>query len=201
MLTTLIRRWRYGEPVTVVSGLPRSGTSMLMNMLQAGGMPLMVDSARAADTDNPRGDFELEQVKSLAEQADRRWLRAARGKAIKVISHLLKELPADNFYRVVFALRDLDEVVRSQNTMLDRRGETNPVDDRKALDLYRKHLVNVTVLARSRPNFALLEVNYVETLASPVATAERVAAFVGGGLDVNRMAAAVEPSLYRNRRT
>ena len=118
-----------------------------------------------------------------------------------MISHLLKELPADNFYRVVFALRDLDEVVRSQNTMLDRRGETNPVDDRKALDLYRKHLVNVTVLARSRPNFALLEVNYVETLASPVATAERVAAFVGGGLDVNRMAAAVEPSLYRNRRT
>lgn len=199
MLTTLIRRWRYGEPVTVVSGLPRSGTSMLMNMLQAGGMPLVTDAARVADTDNPHGYFELERVKSLAEQTDRRWVQEARGQAIKVVSHLLKELPPDNFYRVVFALRDLNEVVRSQNTMLGRRGELNPVDDQKAMDLYRKHLVNVKVLTRTRPNFALLEVDYADTVANPAATAQRLAGFVGAGLDVSRMAAAVDATLYRNR--
>jgi Sulfotransferase family len=201
MLTTLIRRWRYGEPVTIVSGLPRSGTSMLMNMLDAGGMPILADAVRAADADNPRGYFEFERVKSLGTDPDRRWVREARGKALKVISHLLKELPPDNQYRIVFALRNLDEVVRSQNTMLGRRGEPNPVDDAKALDLYRKHLVNVKVLARTRPNFALLEVDYADAVADPAASARRIAGFLGGSLDAARMAGAVDASLYRNRGT
>ncbi|MBM4196677.1 MAG: sulfotransferase [Gammaproteobacteria bacterium] len=201
MLTTLYRRWRYGEPVIIVSGLPRSGTSMLMNMLQAGGMPLLVDGERAADTDNPRGYFELERVKSLGEQADRSWLREARGRAVKVISHLLKELPPDNHYRVLFAVRDLGEVVRSQNTMLGRRGELNPVDDMKALDLYRRHLVNVQVLARTRPNFEFLEIGYADALAAPAGTARRIRRFVGRPLDEARMAAAVDAALYRNRGT
>lgn len=199
MIRRLVRRWRYGEPVTVVSGLPRSGTSMLMNMLAAGGMPVLADDARAADADNPRGYFELERVKGLADDTDRRWLREARGKAVKVISHLLKELPPENFYQVVFALRDLGEVVRSQNTMLARRGEPNPVDDAKALELYRRHLVNVKLLLRTRPNFAVLEVPYAEAVADPAGVAARIARFLGGGLDAARMAAAVDPALYRNR--
>lgn len=199
MFNDLLRRWRYGDPVVVVSGLPRSGTSMLMNMLAAGGLPLLQDGARPADTDNPRGYFELERVKRLGEDADKAWLRQARGQGIKVISHLLKELPAENFYRVVFALRDIEEVVTSQNTMLRRQGQVNPVDDAKALELYRRHLVNVKVLARTRPNFALLEVPYREAIASPAQVASRVNRFLGGRLDEARMAAAVDPSLYRNR--
>lgn len=199
MLQRVIRKWRYGEPVVVVSGLPRSGTSMLMSMLNAGGMPILADATRAADLDNPRGYFELERVKHLAEDDDRQWLREARGKAVKVISHLLKELPGENFYRVVFALRNLDEVVASQNTMLQRKGEPNPVDDQKALDLYRKHLVNVKLLGRTRPNFEMLEVGYMEALGDPARAATRINRFVGGGLDVARMASAVDPTLYRNR--
>lgn len=199
MFNDLLRRWRYGDPVVVVSGLPRSGTSMLMNMLAAGGLPLLQDGARPADTDNPRGYFELERVKRLGEDADKDWLREARGKGVKVISHLLKELPAENFYRVVFALRDLEEVVTSQNMMLRRQGQSNPVDDAKALELFRRHLVNVKVLARTRPNFALLEVPYREAITAPAEVATRVNRFLGGRLDVARMAAAVDPTLYRNR--
>jgi hypothetical protein len=199
MFNRFLQRLRYGEAVVVVSGLPRSGTSMLMNMLQAGGLPVMTDAVRVADADNPRGYFELERVKRLAEDPDRAWVREARGKAVKVISHLLKELPDGNFYRVVFALRDLEEVVASQNAMLRHQGQPNPVDDLKALDLYRKHLVNVKLLARKRPNFELLEVPYVETVLDPHAAAVRIARFVGGGLDPARMAQAVDPNLYRNR--
>jgi hypothetical protein len=199
VIRSLVRRWRYGLPVTVVSGLPRSGTSMLMGMLQAGGMAVLADAARAADADNPRGYFELERVKGLERDGDRGWLCEARGKAVKVISHLLKELPPENFYQVVFAVRDLDEVVRSQNAMLRNRGEPNPVDDPKALDLYRKHLVNVKILLRTRRNFAVLEVPYGDAVADPAGVAARINRFVGGGLDTARMAAAVDPGLYRNR--
>lgn len=199
MIRRLVRRWRYGEPVTVVSGLPRSGTSMLMSMLQAGGMALVTDAVRGADVDNPRGYFELERVKALGSDADRAWVREARGKAIKVISHLLKELPPENDYRVVLSVRDLDEVVRSQNAMLRHRGEANPVDDAKAVDLYRKHLVNVKLLLRTRPNFTALEVPYREAIADPAGVAARLDRFLGGRLDVARMAAAVDPALYRNR--
>jgi hypothetical protein len=199
MFNRFLQRLRYGEAVIVVSGLPRSGTSMLMNMLQAGGLPVMTDAVRVADADNPHGYFELERVKRLAEDPDRSWVREARGKAVKVISHLLKELPGENFYRVVFALRDLEEVVASQNTMLRHQGQPNPVDDLKALDLYRKHLVNVKLLARTRPNFEMLEVPYVEAVLDPRAAAERIGRFVGGGLDPQRMAQAVDPALYRNR--
>jgi hypothetical protein len=199
MFERLRNRLRYGEDVVVVSGLPRSGTSMLMAMLEAGGLPLMTDNRRQPDADNPRGYFEMESVKSLGEQSDRSWVRGARGRGIKVISYLLKELPADNFYRVLFARRDLDEVIRSQNVMLGRQNQPNPVDDAKALDLYRKHLVNVQVLMRTRRNFRMLEVAHRETLAEPRRTADAINAFLGGRLDAARMAAVVDRELYRNR--
>lgn len=192
-------RLRYGEDVVVVSGLPRSGTSMLMAMLEAGGLPLMTDNRRQADADNPRGYFEMESVKSLGEQVDKTWVRGARGRGLKVISYLLKELPDDNFYRVLFARRDLAEVIRSQNVMLGRQNQPNPVDDAKALDLYRKHLVNVQVLMRTRRNFRMLEVAHRETLAEPRRTADAINAFLGGRLDAARMAAVVDRELYRNR--
>ena len=92
----VIRRTKYGEPVYVVSGLPRSGTSMLMNMLAEGGLPVLSDAQREADDDNPLGYFEHERVKDLESETDKSWLRESRGKAIKVISHLLRELPTDN---------------------------------------------------------------------------------------------------------
>ena len=199
-LANLLRRRRYGDEIVVVSGLPRSGTSMMMRMLDAGGMQIVSDGEREADDDNPRGYFELERVKDLEEDPDKGWLGDARGKAIKVISHLLRELPDEHFYRVLFMRRDLHEVVASQNKMLQNRGEPNPIEDARAIELYRKHVVHTKVLLRERPNFALLEVEYRDALAHPADVAARVAGAVRQHLDVEKMSAAVDPSLYRNRR-
>ena len=195
----MVRRLRYGEDVVVVSGLPRSGTSMMMRMLEAGGLPILSDGARHADTDNPHGYFELEPVKNLERDPDRTWVRKARGRAIKVISHLLEHLPEQHFYRVLFMQRDLAEVIASQNTMLERRGEPNPVNDARTDELYQQHLGQIRALLRMKPNFEVLEVDYAATLEDPEVAAARVAAFVDRGLDSIKMAEAVDRSLYRNR--
>lgn len=172
---------------------------MLMNMLVAGGIRAVSDELREADEDNPLGYFEHERIKGLEKEEDKSWLRESRGKAIKVISHLLGALPSDNFYFVIFARRDLREVVSSQNIMLERRGEENPITDDKALDHYRKHLVNIRVLARRSPNMRMLEVNYGETIKNPRETASRVSQFLGSSLDIDKMAGVVDGKLYRNR--
>ena len=198
-LHRLLRRWKYGQEIVVVSGLPRSGTSMMMKMLEAGGVPIVTDGVRTADEDNPRGYFEVERVKDLEKEPDKSWLREARGKGLKVISFLLKELPEDCAYRVVFMRRDLAEVVTSQNKMLDHRGEANPIRDEKAIELYRKHLISTRVFTGMSPRFDVLEVAYRDVLADPERLAKRVNEFLGGHLDVKRMAEAVDPDLYRNR--
>lgn len=193
------QKLRYGEALVVVSGLPRSGTSMVMSMIEAGGWPILTDQVREPDEDNPKGYFELEKVKDLAETDDKSWLRDARGHAIKVISHLLKDLPDENFYRIIFARRSLQEVIASQNTMLKRQAETNPVKDAKAMELYRKHIVNVRFLVRRKANLEMLELAYTEALQDPRDAAEKINRFLGGKLDVAAMSAVVDPSLYRNR--
>jgi hypothetical protein len=195
------RRLKYGRPVVIVSGLPRSGTSMAMKMLEAGGMELVVDNIRTADEDNPKGYYEDERVKALAEMDDKDWLRQARGKVIKVVSSLLNNLPAGNAYKVVFMRRNLHEVLASQTKMLDRRNEESQTGDDDLLAMYESHLEKVQFQLRFRPNFDALYVDYAEVVAEPARDARRIAAFVGGGLDAERMVAAVDGSLYRNRRT
>ena len=193
------RRVRYGDPVVVVSGLPRSGTSMLMKMLEAGGMAVVSDGQRAADDDNPRGYFEDERVKDLARSPDKAWLRDARGKAVKVISYLLKELPPGHNYKVVFVRRELGEVLASQGKMLTRRGEAAGPSDGRMRELFESDLWKAGYLLKHRPWFETLEVRYAEVVARPGEEARRIAAFLGGALDVAAMAAAVDASLYRNR--
>ncbi|RMG46478.1 MAG: sulfotransferase family protein [Acidobacteria bacterium] len=193
------RRIRFGEPIVVVSGLPRSGTSMAMRMLEAGGMPLVVDGIRTADEDNPKGYFELERVKELDKGGDTSWLRQARGKAVKIISQLLLHLPGTNNYKVVFMQRDLTEVLASQRKMLLRRGEPAEGDDAQMRRLYEEHLDKVRFILRRRPWFETIYVQHREVLRDPLGQAKRIAAFVGRPLDVERMAGAVDPSLHRNR--
>src|SRR5262245_65195845 len=143
LLREFLRRRRYGEAVVIVSGLPRSGTSMMMKMLEAGGVPIMTDAIRTADVDNPKGYYEYERVKELEKETDKSYVREGRGKALKVISFLLKDLPDDNYYRVIFMRRDLDEVIASQNKMLDRRKE-EAIDDHETMaEAYRHHLAAV----------------------------------------------------------
>ena len=183
----------------VVSGLPRSGTSMAMKMLEAGGVPVVTDGERTADEDNPKGYYEDERVKELGAMADKGWVRASRGKAIKVISYLLKDLPPGNFYQVVFMRRELEEVCASQNKMLDRRGEDNESSDDKMIELYRDHLWRVNWMFKTRKNYARLEVPYSDAVKDPQTQAERMRTFLGLDLDVEKMVAVVDPSLYRNR--
>ena len=199
-----IRRWlrrrRYGEPVYVVSGLPRSGTSMMMRMLEAGGIEPFSDGERTADIDNPEGYYELARVKDLEKDPDKRWVREARGRALKVISFLLRHLPDDNVYRIIYMRRHLDEVLQSQDKMLDRLGNAAPGADVEAMkEAYRNDIVAARLHARKQPHMEMIEVHYAEAVADPAATARAVNSFLGGFLDEAAMASAVNERLYRNR--
>ena len=192
------RRIRYGRPIVIVSGLPRSGTSMAMKMLEAGGLGVVTDGLRTADEDNPKGYYEDERVKNLYQPGDKTWLRESRGKVIKIISFLLKSLPDDNNYKVLFMHRSLREIVASQNKMLARRAEKNDTPDDRAVALLEEQVRDARFFLR-RPQFDVLELNYRETLDSPRPLALRMAEFVGGGLDVEKMTQVVDVQLYRNR--
>jgi hypothetical protein len=189
-----------GEPIVVVSGLPRSGTSMMMRMLEAGGVANLSDGERTADIDNPKGYFELGRIKNLETETDKSYLRAARGKAVKVISFLIKHLPDENDYRVVFMRRDLGEVLASQQKMIDRLASADTTADDEAMkEAFRNDIARVRVVCRTRANFALIEVNYRDAVADPAGACRTVNAFLGGALDEAAMRAAVDETLYRNR--
>jgi hypothetical protein len=184
--------------VTIVSGLPRSGTSMAMQMIAAAGIPPLTDELRTADADNPRGYFEFERVKAL--RSDKAWLDDARGKVVKVIHMLVPELPDDRAYRVVFLDRDLREVVKSQSTMLGRSGKAGGgLPPERLMAVYEQQLKQVHAWLSARPNFSVLVVRHAELLRDAAAQASAMAEFLGGSLDVGAMAAAVDPSLHRNR--
>ncbi len=198
MAFSLVRRVRYGAPIVVVSGLPRSGTSMAMKMLEAGGMEIVTDNFRSADEDNPKGYFELERVKNLHKEADRAWLRECRGKAIKIISFLLRSLPDENNYQVIFMNRKIAEVLASQQKMLERRGESSPTTDDRMAALFEKDLTEARFFLR-RSHFDVLEIDYNAAVADPAAMASRLVEFVGGTLDLAKMTGVVDGRLYRNR--
>ncbi|RME09621.1 MAG: sulfotransferase family protein [Ardenticatenia bacterium] len=186
--------------VTVVSGLPRSGTSMMMKMLEAGGLPLLVDNIRQADEDNPKGYYEFERVKALP-KGDVEWVSQAQGKAVKIISVLLQHLPETYHYKIIFMRRDLEEVLRSQRKMLIRRGhDPNEQDDDKLRELYTRHLAQIETWLAQQPHMDVLYVPYGEMVTHPQPFAEEVNAFLGGHLDVQAMVEVVDPTLYRNRK-
>ena len=195
----VVRRFRYGKPIIVVSGLPRSGTSMMMNMLGRGGVPVLTDGIRSSDDSNPRGYFEYEPVKELGKDGDRSWVLLARGKAVKIISFLLTWLPETCDYRVIFMQRDLDEIIASQNQMLARRGEPAGAADATMRDVYAGHLREMERFLASRRCFRTLPVSYREVLGEPEREACRIRDFLDRSLDVGRMTAAVDRQLYRNR--
>lgn len=199
----LSRRVRFGRPIIVVSGLPRSGTSMMMKMLDAGGLALIVDGVRAPDESNPEGYFELEAVKTLDKTGagvDRSWLDMARGRGVKILTPLLAHLPETYNYRVIFMQRPLSEVISSQNKMLARAGAAaDAMSDAEVAAQYEAHVARVRTLLTRRPCFETLFVQYGDVIADPAAQVDRIINFVGGGLAADRMAGAVNERLYRNR--
>jgi hypothetical protein len=189
------------RPVVVVSGLPRSGTSMMMQMLARGGLEPLTDHERRADDDNPHGYYEFERVKQ-APKGDVGWLPDARGKAVKVIAALLPYLPPTYRYRVIFMRRAMPEVLASQRAMLVRRGaDPDAVGDAEMARLFDRHLARVDAWVAQQPHIARLDVAYGELLARPGEFAARVNRFLGGGLDEARMVEAVDPRHYRQGQT
>lgn len=184
--------------ITIVSGIPRSGTSLMMQMMAAGGMPVLTDGQRSADDNNPRGYFEVESVKSLARNQD--VLTQAEGKVVKVISSLLPSLPKDFAYRVIFMCRPLEEVVASQNRMLERLGKEVPTTPNAAvISAFQEHVKKIRSWLTLQSNISVLYVDYLAVLQFPEEQARRICDFLGRNLDVSAMIAQVQHSLHRER--
>ncbi len=185
--------------ITIVSGLPRSGTSMTMKMLEAGGIPPLTDQIREADSDNPRGYYEFERAKKLRE-GDIAWIPDAEGKVVKVIGALLVHMPPDYEYRVLFMRRNIQEILASQAKMLENRGEENKVDDATMANLFAKHVKQVEDWMNAQTNLQYLDVDYNTMLTEPAPQVRKINQFLGGGFDEAAMLAVVDPELYRQRK-
>jgi hypothetical protein len=183
--------------IIVVSGLPRSGTSLMMQMLDRGGVPVLTDHVRTADTDNPKGYYEFELVKAI--KRDTSWLPAARGQAFKMVSQLLYHLPPGERYRILFMERDLDEVLVSQEKMLLRLGRA-PAPREDIRRAYAVHLERLQDWLGRQPHIAVLRVRYSDLVERPREQAGHVCEFLGGTADLEGMVRTVDPSLYRNRK-
>lgn len=174
---------------------------MMMKMISVTGIEIVTDKIREADEDNPKGYFEFERVKELDKGGDKSWVADMKGKAVKIISFLLTDLPDDCAYKVIFMQRHLDEVLASQNKMLVRRNEDkNQTDDDRLRELYTKHLRKVKYMLANKPNFESLDVDFKQAMEDPQRQAVRVNRFLGGGYDVEKMAGVTDQKLYRNRR-
>jgi hypothetical protein len=184
--------------VIVVSGLPRSGTSMMMKMLAEGGLPVLTDSIRTADEDNPNGYFELEVVKQLSE-GQKDWLADADHKIVKVISALLEHLPPEHHYKVLFMERQIPEILASQRKMLARRNETSRISDAEMEAQFREHLKVIKYWLARQPNMEVMYVDYNRMMADPDPDLQKIIDFLGLPLDMAKMRAVPNEGLYRNR--
>jgi len=184
--------------IIVVSGLPRSGTSLMMQVLQEGGIPIFTDSRREPDESNPNGYFEHERVKSLA--SDNQWLKEAQGQAIKVIVQLLPFLPPANSYKIILMHRDLDEVLASQSKMLESQGNGAIVDNEILRSPFLKSWQKAVDFATRNEQVELLEIEFRDLVLKPQPVLVRIAQFLEKeNWDVEKLAMAVVPDLYRNR--
>lgn len=185
--------------ITVVSGLPRSGTSMMMKMLEAGGISPLTDHLRQPDDDNPKGYYEYERVKQL-QNGDTEWLCHAKGKTVKIISALLHHLPPEHQYRIIFMEREIEEVLASQKKMLMRRGEKHgEVSDEELAALFRKHIRLVENWLREQQHASCLRVRYNTVLQEPQQAVRQISSYLGNRLDTNAMLSVIDPALHRNR--
>jgi len=186
------------QEIIIVSGLPRSGTSMVMQLLEAGGLEILTDNIRAANEDNQQGYYELEIVKKLSE--DDSFLKDAPGKVVKVISELLEYLPSDYAYKVVFVRRDMSEILASQKKMLARRGKPlDGISDQELSQLFEMSIDQARNWMNSQPNVDFLEINYNELMTNARQTVESLADFLGRNLQKEKMIAVPQQRFYRNR--
>ncbi len=184
--------------IIVVTGLPRSGTSMMMKMLEAGGLTTLVDHVRQADEDNPRGYYEFEPVKNTRD--DPSWLKNATGKVVKMVYRLLYDLPPDYQYRAIFMNRKLPEIFASQQAMLKRNNENiTDITPEEFESLFQTEINNTKSWLEQQPNISCIDVHYNHILHDPLPHIQTICNFLDGQLDLDAMKQVVEPALYRNR--
>lgn len=187
------------DTVTIVSGLPRSGTSLMMKMLESGGMEVLADDLREADVDNPEGYYEFERVKKLPD--DTGWIEDAKGKVVKVLAELIKHLPDEHNYRIIFMMRNIEEIIRSQKKMIVRRGEDpDPIPDEEMRELLKKYLVSLKNYINSQDNMEVLYVSYNDLMEEPLDPVEEIIEFFDEDLDLENMLDCIDENLYRNRK-
>ena len=186
--------------ITVVSGVPRSGTSMMMSMLDAGGIKPLIDGIREKDEDNPKGYYEFERVKKLKE--DQGWLDDAKGMVVKVISQLLLDLPAGHQYKIIFMRRNINEILASQKQMLIRRGtfKEDGVKDEDMGKMLLMHVDQVMKKVHSQDFMGIIEVDYNQMLKDASQSITQINAFLGGDMDTKAMSDAIDQKVYRQRK-
>ena len=187
-------------PFTIVSGLPRSGTSLMMQMLHAGGLEPLTDNKRLADHSNPNGYYEWEPIKKLAQNPDMISEESLGGKCVKIVSPLLPHLPARHDYKIILMQRDLEEVMRSQQIMLN----LSPEKQNSNLEMrFASQSAKIDLWLESRPNMQVLKVEHGLLIKQPSNEIERVRCFLGQEClpHPEAMAKAVDPLLYRNRKS
>lgn len=183
--------------ITIVSGLPRSGTSMMMRMLEAGGIPALTDELRTPDDDNPNGYYEFEDVKSIEDYS--KWIDRAPGHSVKMVYSLLKHLPTDREYRVLFMRRNVDEILQSQKKMLERKGITTDIPDATMKALFERELRQFYSWIPTQSHLKLVNISYNDLLSNPEGTINQINRHFDESLDTEAMVRLVDPNLYRNR--
>ncbi len=184
--------------ITIVSGLPRSGTSLMMQILKEGGMNLLTDNIREADENNQRGYYEFEKVKKMA--IDNSWLVNADGKVIKIIAQLLRFLPHTFDYKIIFMERDYSEVINSQNKMIKNLGTKNQKMDAELLKkIFLKQVVSIKEMLVHQENCSVEFINFKDLIFDSKNTIEKINRFMNQNLNEEKMLSAIIPQLYRER--
>ena len=186
------------EEIIVVSGLPRSGTSLMMQILQAGGITLLTDNSRKADLNNPQGYYEFDPVKQLQKNSE--WLSLASGKAVKIISHLLKYLPDKFSYKIFFMERDINEIINSQNRMLDNlNNDRGKLSENQLKNYYTKHLKEIKSFINNSQNFEVRYISFQNLHQQPQMELDKIRRFLSINMDSDTLKKIIKPDLYRNR--
>ena len=184
--------------ITIVSGLPRSGTSMMMQILESGGMKVVTDNIRKANEDNPHGYYEYEKVKKIKE--DTGWLKESRGKAFKMVSQLLYDLPSDENYKVIFMKRKMNEILASQSKMLERmEGSKDGTSNAKMGEFFNKHILKIIDWIEGRKYIDVLYIDYNDLLTNPDEHIKTLNRFLNYKLNEEKAVKVIDSSLYRNR--
>ncbi|MBN2040300.1 MAG: sulfotransferase domain-containing protein [Spirochaetes bacterium] len=186
------------EDIIIVSGLPRSGTSMMMQMLEAGGLDIMTDGKRTADDNNLKGYYEFEKTRKI--KNDISWIQDCGGKAVKIVSPLLYFLPEQNRYRIIFMERDMREIINSQNKMLERLNNAGSgLSDKEMILKNRNHIKDIKEWISARNNMDVIYINYNEVINSSLQKSKEINEFLENKLDTEKMSAVIDRTLYRQR--